>query len=102
MRDTFLSSGGPLQASVTEGCAPRLYGGFAVPATVTEYLNRARECAALAEKMGTEDKTKLMEIARAWLKLAAERAEQKGLTPITVETASPPPNKDHPKETDCS
>ena len=34
--------------------------------------------------------------------LAAERAEQEGLTPITVETASTPPNKDHPKETDCS
>ena len=53
-----------------------------MPATVTEYLNRARVCAALAEKMGPEDKAKLMEIAHAWLKLAAERAEQKGLMPI--------------------
>ena len=43
--------------------------------SVTEFLQRARECAALADKMLGEDKVKLMEIAEAWLKLAEDAAK---------------------------
>ena len=43
---------------------------------VTEYLQRAQECAALAEKMNPKDKTALLEIAEAWLKLASDAAEK--------------------------
>jgi hypothetical protein len=47
--------------------------------SVTEYLERARECAALADKMNPADKAALLEIAEAWLKLAdaAAKAESK-------------------------
>ena len=43
-------------------------------ATVTEYLTRAREMAALADKKVGDEKQRLMEIAEAWLKLADEAA----------------------------
>jgi hypothetical protein len=36
----------------------------------TEYLQRARECADLAETLKSEDRAKLLEIADAWLRLA--------------------------------
>jgi hypothetical protein len=39
---------------------------------VTEYLERARQCAALADKMSEPDKATLMEIVGAWLTLADE------------------------------
>ena len=44
-------------------------------ASVTEYLQRARECAAMADKMTGADKAKMMEIAEAWLKVADEAAK---------------------------
>ena len=44
--------------------------------SVTEYLNRARECAALADKMNSKDKAALLEIAEAWLKLASDAADK--------------------------
>jgi hypothetical protein len=44
--------------------------------SVTEYLERARECADLAEKLKDEDKQRLMAVADAWLKLADEAAKQ--------------------------
>jgi hypothetical protein len=47
-----------------------------MPETVTEYLQRARDCAALADKMTGEDKKKLLGIADAWLKLADQRAKE--------------------------
>jgi hypothetical protein len=43
--------------------------------TVTEFLQRARECAALAETMDGEDKKKVLEFADDWLKLADEAAK---------------------------
>ena len=43
---------------------------------VTDYLERARECAAMAERMTPEEKKKLLELAEAWLKLADEAAKE--------------------------
>jgi hypothetical protein len=40
--------------------------------SVSEYLERARECAALAEKMTGDDKTRMLAVAQAWLKVAEE------------------------------
>ena len=47
-----------------------------MPRSVTEYLQRARDCAALAEKMSGADKKKLLDIAEAWLRLADRRAKE--------------------------
>jgi len=44
--------------------------------TVTEYLERARECAALADRANEADKKKLLAIADAWLKLADDTAKE--------------------------
>ncbi len=44
--------------------------------SVTEYLQRARECAALADKMNAKDKAALLEIAEAWLQLASDAASK--------------------------
>jgi hypothetical protein len=45
--------------------------------SVTVYLERARECAALAEHLKPADKKAMLEIAEAWAELArAEAAEQ--------------------------
>jgi hypothetical protein len=43
--------------------------------SVTDYLERAREAAALAERMPNE-RARLLEIAEAWLKLADETAKE--------------------------
>jgi hypothetical protein len=45
---------------------------------VTEYLERARQCAALADKMSGPDKATLMEIVGAWLTLADEVEKAEG------------------------
>jgi ubiquinone biosynthesis protein Coq4 len=45
---------------------------------VTEYLQRARECADIAERVTGKDKDKLKEIATAWLQLADEAAKAAG------------------------
>ena|SRR5215203_626369 len=42
--------------------------------SVTDYLERARECAALADKAKETHKPKILAIADAWLKLADEAA----------------------------
>ena len=42
---------------------------------VSEYLERARECAALAENMTGDEKTKMLAVAHAWLKVADEAAK---------------------------
>ena len=52
-----------------------------MPQTVSEYLGRARDCAALADKMTGADKAKLLEVAGAWLKLADDAAKKAGLPP---------------------
>ena len=45
-------------------------------ASVTEYLERARECAALADAMKDDDeKTKMLAVADAWLKFADDAAK---------------------------
>jgi hypothetical protein len=54
-----------------------------MPHRVTEYLERARECARLADKMSEPDKATLMGIAEAWLKMADEAAK--------AAAAAPPP-----------
>jgi hypothetical protein len=43
--------------------------------SVTDYLKRAREAAALAERM-PDERARLLEIAEAWLKLAEETAKE--------------------------
>jgi hypothetical protein len=50
------------------------FGGSRV--SVSNYLERARECAALAERMTPEEKKKILEIAEAWLSLAADEAKE--------------------------
>jgi hypothetical protein len=53
--------------------------------SVTEYLTRARECADIAERIDGADKHKLLEIADAWLKLAADEAARAAAqSPIAV------------------
>ena len=47
-----------------------------MPATVTECLERARQCAALAEGMTGDEKTKMLAVAKAWLKAADEVAKE--------------------------
>ena len=42
--------------------------------SVTDYLERARECAALADKAKERHKRKILAIADAWLKLADDAA----------------------------
>lgn len=42
--------------------------------TVTEYLESAREIAAMADKKSGEEKKHLLSIAEAWLKLAQDAA----------------------------
>jgi len=44
--------------------------------TVTEYLERARECAAQAEALEGDEKIKMLAVAEAWLKVADEVAKQ--------------------------
>ena len=44
--------------------------------SVTDYLERAREAAALADQMHGTDRGKLLEIAEAWLKLADIEAKE--------------------------
>jgi hypothetical protein len=43
--------------------------------SVTKYLEHARVCAEIADRLARKDKTKLMDIADAWLKLAHEEAK---------------------------
>ena len=43
--------------------------------SASDYLERARKCAEMAETSGPEEKDKLLDIARAWLKLAEDAAE---------------------------
>jgi hypothetical protein len=43
--------------------------------TVTEYIERARQAAELAEQMPSE-RARLLEIAEAWLMLADEAAKE--------------------------
>jgi hypothetical protein len=52
------------------------FGEGTMPKTVTEYLDHARVCADLADTMNGEDHDRLMEIAKAWLKLATARAKE--------------------------
>ena len=43
--------------------------------SVSEYLERARECAAMAENMTGDERTKMLAVAQAWLKVADEAAK---------------------------
>jgi hypothetical protein len=45
-------------------------------ATVTDCLERARECAAMAETMSGDEKIKMLSVADAWLKVADEIAKE--------------------------
>jgi hypothetical protein len=51
--------------------------------TVTEFLDRARECAALAESMTGDEKIKMLSVAEAWLKLADEVAKEASTVDVT-------------------
>ena len=44
--------------------------------SVSEYLERARECAARAENMTGDEKVKMLAVAEAWLKVADEVAKE--------------------------
>ena len=54
---------------------------------VSGYLQRARECADLAERLTGADKMKLLEHADAWLALAKQAANEANLP------ASKPPKR---------
>jgi hypothetical protein len=54
---------------------------------VTDYLDRARECAALADRKTGEEKKRLESLAEAWLQLASEAAD-KALPPAPPANAS--------------
>jgi len=47
-----------------------------VAATVSDCLERARECAALAETLEGDEKVKMQAVAEAWLKVADEAAKE--------------------------
>ena len=49
--------------------------------SVTEYLERARDCVDLADRMNGEDKKKLLEIAEAWIKMATVEAAEAAAKP---------------------
>ncbi len=51
------------------------WGALGGTVSVSEYLERARECAALAENMTGDEKTKMLAVAQAWLKVADEAAK---------------------------
>jgi hypothetical protein len=53
---------------------------------ITEYLEHARQCAELADKLTGADRAKLMAIAGAWLKLVDDSISSEA-QPDTV----PPP-----------
>jgi hypothetical protein len=57
-------------------------------ASVTEYLERARDVAALADRKSGSEKKRLMAIAEAWLKLA-EEAAMKATKSASVEDKPP-------------
>jgi hypothetical protein len=56
-------------------------------ASVTEYLERARAVAGLADKSTGAEKTRLLDIAEAWLKLAETAASQAEKSSVS---AAPP------------
>jgi hypothetical protein len=60
-------------------------------ATVTDCLERARECAALAENMTDDDKIKMLAVAEAWLKVADEIAKEttRAMGSLRTVTANP-------------
>ncbi len=47
---------------------------------VTDYLERARECAAIADTLTGDEQKKMLEVAEAWLKLADEAALKAAMT----------------------
>jgi hypothetical protein len=60
--------------------------------SVSEYLERAREIAALADRKSGEEKKRLLQIAEAWLKLAEESAAE-AVKSASIKGALP----EHPK-----
>ena len=42
---------------------------------VSDYLQLARDCAEIADRLGPQDKKKLLAVADAWLKLADDAAK---------------------------
>jgi hypothetical protein len=58
--------------------------------TVSEFLQRARDCAAIADKLPEPEKQKMMEIADAWLALADEVAREPMKTATLPMPANPP------------
>ncbi len=47
-----------------------------MPEIGTDCLERARECAALAETLEGDEKIKMLAVAEAWLKVADEVAKE--------------------------
>jgi hypothetical protein len=45
-------------------------------ATVTDCLERARECAARADTLSGDEKIQMLAVAEAWLKVADEAAKE--------------------------
>jgi hypothetical protein len=62
--------------SNNQGPRPSRYAGVGL-VSVTLYLERARECAALAEHMKPADKKTMLEIAEAWAGLAQAEATER-------------------------
>jgi hypothetical protein len=63
-------------------------------ATVTEYLERARKCAALADRKSGEQRKRLLAIAEAWLRLAEDAAAE-AITSAPINSASQQQPKPH-------
>ena len=55
---------------------------------VTKYLELARECADLAERMNGDDKSRLLKVASAWIELADEAAKAAGVPTGHPETSA--------------
>ena len=50
--------------------------GMPAAATVTDCLERARECATHADNMTGDEKIQMLAVAEAWLKVADELAKE--------------------------
>ena len=61
-------------------------------ASVTEYLERAREIAALADRKIGDERKRLLSIAEAWLKLAEDAALESTQSAAIAQTLT-----EHPK-----
>ena len=61
--------------------------------SVTDYLEHARECAALADRKTGGERKRLLDLAEAWLKLAEQQAEVASIGRGKEPAAMPSPHQ---------